>query len=359
MMEALAKRLRMNRLLGALSTRQLASLLELKGISTAHAGEIIIPPRGDGVMQDHIILLEGELEAQRTWSVVGGNDQRRTWTIRPEDNSVAFLGAAHNMRARALTAVRYVRIDADTLDVLLGWTRQFTEDMKNDPEIKRRMDLVRRITLFHEVPIENALELFKRMHTKTVQAGQTIITQNEKGDCYYLIDRGEAEVMQTDPFTDETRCVNKLGPGDAFGEEALLQNSNRNATVVMTTPGTLLVLDKNDFDELIKSNLADEIGADQALEMVGRGEARWLDCRYDMEYEESRIPCATLIPLDRLRWDVHQLDPGLTYIVYCRTGRRSKAAAFLLRERNIKAMSMTGGIRDWPYEIDASPVGIT
>ena len=37
---------------------------------------------------------------------------------------------------------------------------------------------------------------------------------------------------------------------------------------------------------------------------------------------------------------------------------RSKACAFLLRERNIKAMSMIGGIRDWPYEVDASPVDV-
>jgi rhodanese-related sulfurtransferase len=53
---------------------------------------------------------------------------------------------------------------------------------------------------------------------------------------------------------------------------------------------------------------------------------------------------------------VHQLDPEATYIVYCRSGSRSKAVVFLLRERNIRALSMTGGIRDWPYEVDASPV---
>ena len=43
------------------------------------------------------------------------------------------------------------------------------------------------------------------------------------------------------------------------------------------------------------------------------------------------------------------------YIVYCRSGRRSKAGTCLLRERNIKAVSMMGGIKEWPYEIDASP----
>ena len=357
-MEALAKRLRMTRLLGPLSTKQLTGLLEHNGVTMAHAGEIII--RENSVMHDHIILVEGELEAQRTWSVEGGNDQSYTWTINAagNDESFAFLGAANNIRARALTDIRYIMIDADTIDVLLGWSQHFAEDMKNDPELKRRMNLVKQITIFHEVPLENAREVFRRMYPKQVQAGEAVVTEGDKGDCYYLIDSGEAEVMRTDPFTEETSCVAKLGPGDAFGEEALLQDACRNATVTMTTPGTLLVLDKDDFNDLIKSNLVEEISAQRAMEIVTQGEARWLDCRYDMEYEESRIPGAPLIPLDRLRWGVHQLDPEATYVVYCRSGRRSKAGAFLLRERNIKAVSMTGGIRDWPYEIDASPVDV-
>jgi SulP family sulfate permease len=308
-MEALAKRLRMTRLLGPLSTQQLTSLLEQSGIATARAGEIIV--REDNVMHDHIILIEGELEAQRTWSVEDGNDQSYTWTIKPAENeeSFAFLGAANNIRARAVTDIRYIKVNADSIDMLLGWSQQFAEDIEKDPELSRRMNLIKQVTVFHEVPIENAREVFRRMYPKEVQAGETIVTEREKGDCYYLIDSGEAEVIRTDPFTDETGCVAKLGPGDAFGEEALLRDAYRNATVTMTTPGILLVLDKADFDELIKSSLVEEISADRALEMVTQGDARWLDCRYDMEYEESRIPGAPLITLDRLRWDVHQLDP--------------------------------------------------
>jgi CRP-like cAMP-binding protein len=357
-MEVLARRLRMTRLLGPLSTQQLTSLLEQSGINTARTGEIII--RDSDVMHDHVIVVEGELEAQRSWSVEGGNDQSYTWTVKAAENeeSFGFLGAANSIRARALTDIRYINVNADSIDVLLGWSQHFAKDMENDPELKRRMNLVKRVTTFHEVPVENAREVFKRMHPQAVQAGETVIKEGDKGDCYYLIDSGEAEVMRTDPFTDETSCVAKIGPGDAFGEEALLQDAYRNATVTMTTPGTLLVLGKDDFDELIKSNLVEEISAERAKQMITQGEAHWLDCRYDMEYEESRIPGAKLIPLDQLRWGVHQLAPEATYVVYCRSGRRSKAGAFLLRERNIKALSMTGGIRDWPYEVDVSPVDV-
>ena len=76
-----------------------------------------------------------------------------------------------------------------------------------------------------------------------------------------------------------------------------------------------------------------------------------------MEFEESRIPGAQLLPVDRLRREgVFTVHPQASYIVYCRSGRRSKAAVFLLRERGIHALSLRGGIRDWPYEVvNAAP----
>ena len=75
-----------------------------------------------------------------------------------------------------------------------------------------------------------------------------------------------------------------------------------------------------------------------------------------MEYEENRIPGAVLIQLHKLRFETDKLDPGTQYIVYCRSGRRSKAAAFLLTERKFQARSLAGGIKDWPYQIDDAPI---
>jgi rhodanese-related sulfurtransferase len=108
----------------------------------------------------------------------------------------------------------------------------------------------------------------------------------------------------------------------------------------------------------VRPGLVQEIGAAAAVELVRQGRAQWLDCRYDLEFEESRLPGARLLPLDSLREEAHRLDPETTYVVYCRSGQRSLAAAFLLRERNIYALSLAGGIRDWPYEVDARPLDV-
>ena len=355
-MKALAKRLRSTRLLGPLSTAQITHLLENQQILTAGTGDILIKEEDELI--NHMLLLEGELEAQRTWSVPGGNDKSYTWTLKPADidGGFAFLGAANRLRARAMSDVSYLFIDADAVDEMLGWSQQFSKEVENNEELKRRMNLVKRVSIFHEIPLENVKTAFDRMKIRDVNAGETIVTQGESGDSYYIIDSGEAEVLRADPFTDEVSKVATYGPGDAFGEESLLQDAYRNATVTMTTPGKLLFLEKEDFNELLKPHVVEEISSDEAYQMINNGKAEWIDCRYDLEYEESRIPGASLISLDRLRWDIHEVDPDKKYIVYCRSGRRSKAGAFLLRERNINAVSMIGGIKDWPYEVDNSPL---
>jgi len=360
-MEALAKRIRTTRLLGPLSLEQLTSFLEQSPIITAPEGDIII--KESKVSDNHLLLLEGELEVQRTWSIPDyDNDKSFTWTIKPgeADDSFCFLGAASsNIRARALSDIRYMLLDAVAVDDMVGWNQQFSEELDTKPEFRRRMNLVRNTSVFHQLPMEIIKSAFDRLQEKNVAAGDVIMTQGDEGDAYYIIDEGEAKIMRTDPFTDETKQVALIAAGDAFGEESLIQGGYRNATVIMTTPGKLLVLSKSDFDELVSSSMVSEITAEEAYSQMQNEQKQFIDCRYDMEYEESRIPGANFVPLDQLRFEVHNLNPDTTYIVYCRSGRRSKAAAFLLKERHINAVSLAGGIKDWPYEIDTSVVDLT
>lgn len=355
-MQALARRLRNTRFLGPLTTAQLSSLLDETEIKSARPGEIII--NQDEPMQRHLVLIEGELEAQRIWSVPGQNDHSHSWVLKPveAEGGFAFLGAANKIRARALSDIKYVLLNADKIDELIGWDEHFADDLVTDAELRQRMNLIKKVGVFYRVPLKNIKQAFKRLQPRQVDAGEVIIKQGEKGDCYYIIETGLCDVVQTDPFTDETARVNTLGQGDAFGEEALIQDGYRNATVTMTTPGALLVLDKHDFDSLLRSELVAEIQPQEAVDLVKVQQAQWLDCRYDMEYEESRIPGAALMSLGELRKRMQDLDPDMTYIVYCRSGRRSKAAVFLLKECGIEAMSLNGGIKSWPFEIDARPV---
>lgn len=339
----LARRLGATTLFSRLPREQLLALLEQSPQRQVPAGTWLTDA-GSG-LKSHLVLLSGELEARRCWTGADGLENAYAWRVgvHADGPGFALLSAASSgIQVRALADAEVLSINGEELDEMLGWS-----DMAGNAV------LAQHLKVFHEVPLENVQQAFERMVECVVDSGETVVTQGEPGDSYYIILSGEAEVWVTDPMTDETRRVAVLSDSDAFGEESLLVEGNRTATVKMNSPGRLLRLSKADFDELLKPRMVEAIAAQAARELLQQGAARLIDCRYEMEFEESRIPGARLVPLDTLRREgVFSLDPEPTYIVYCRSGRRSNAAAFLLRERGIRAFSLTGGIKGWPYEVD-------
>lgn len=204
----------------------------------------------------------------------------------------------------------------------------------------------------HSGALEGIDDVYGAMRTVVAEAGEEIVRHGDRGDRYFIISKGEAEVWKPDPETDIWSCVDQIGPGDAFGEDAILVDGFRNATVRMITPGTLLMLDKDVFNSILRKRLVEEVTPERAQEMAGQTNAEWLDCRFEIEYSEGRIPGARLMPLHTLRHSLHELDRGTHYLVYCRSGRRSVCATYLLRERGYSAVSVRGGVLDWPYAVE-------
>ena len=119
----------------------------------------------------------------------------------------------------------------------------------------------------------------------------------------------------------------------------------------MVGESRLLVLDKKDFDELINAPMIDRVSAKVAKAMLDEG-AQLLDIRYEDEYEMEYIPGCTLIPLLELRERVGELEGDKDYVVYCHSGKRSSVAAMILSEHKLRAVSLNGGIRDWPFDVE-------
>jgi len=341
-----------------LTEAQVAALASRGTIHEVEEYDVLLSP--DQTLDSYLVLIEGSLGAKRDWRQDDNRLKTSTWTIsamESQPGGAVISPAGQGLSLWAISPSRYLTIDADDVDELLGLQEHFADDSAAGAELSRLLGLIRELNVFRHLPMENVREAFDRMQKLGKKAGEEVVKEGEKGDAYYLLVEGDAEVWRTDPFTDETSCVAVLGPGDGFGEEALLQDAMRNATVRMKNDGKLLVLRKADFDGLVKHTMVEEISAEEAQKRIESGKWGLIDCRYDLEYEESRIPGSTLLPLHLIRDGANQLDPDRPYVVYCRSGRRSKAATYLLRERNIKAVSMIGGIRDWPYEVNAQPIG--
>jgi rhodanese-related sulfurtransferase len=138
--------------------------------------------------------------------------------------------------------------------------------------------------------------------------------------------------------------VAELGKGDAFGEEALVSDNKRSATVTMKTDGQLLRLNKKDFVELLKAPLITQVGRAEAIARLKAGGVL-ADARLPSEYQFDHVKGAINLPLSEIRQSLTSLDKSKTYVMYCQTGRRSSAAAFILVQNGFDAVVLDGGTR--------------
>lgn len=242
------------------------------------------------------------------------------------------------------------RINPARLDFLLSW-ESLSTDAPGDDSFRQWLSGLRNPLIFGQLPLENAHAIFHRLRPVTAKDGEVIFDMREEAREFFIIEQGQAELWRPGLYDDELKLTKVLSVGDYFGEEALLTGELRNARVRMIGQSRLLVLDKKDFDELINTPMIDRVSAKVAKAMLEEG-AQLLDIRYEDEYEMDYIPGCILIPLLELRERVSELEPGKDYVVYCHSGRRSCVGAMILTEHKLRAVSLNGGIRDWPYEIE-------
>jgi len=178
------------------------------------------------------------------------------------------------------------------------------------------------------------------MERISVQAGQVIVRQGNDGDYYYLIEKGMADVARVNEFGASPVIVAELQAGDAFGEEALVSGNKRNATVTMQTEGVLLRLGKQDFIELLKKPLVNEVGLEEARQKIEKG-AVLLDVRTPQEFSFKHLPKALNIPLYGIREAMKAMDKDVEYITNCQTGRRAAAAAFVMTQHGFEVVAVS------------------
>jgi CRP-like cAMP-binding protein len=98
---------------------------------------------------------------------------------------------------------------------------------------------------FAELPQAELDELTAAVTEVDVRAADTILALDDYGTAVYFIEEGAAQVLD-----DHGEEVETLGPGDTFGEIALLLTGQRTATVVARTPMRLLSLSGHDFERI-------------------------------------------------------------------------------------------------------------
>jgi rhodanese-related sulfurtransferase len=259
-------------------------------------------------------------------------------------------------RAKAITAVTLLLLDEDMLDIVLTWDQVAAADAaecaKGGTGLRTQADWgtlsgvfsVANLShgAFARLPPAHIEQLLRKFERVAVHQGDVVVREGDEGDYYYVAESGRYEV---DRFVGGVRMrLAELKSGDAFGEEALVADAVRNASVTAASDGSLLRLAKRDFVALLKAPLLKSLGFAEAGRRVSLG-AVWLDVRYPSEYQYDRLPGAINVPLNEVRNMAPLLDRSREYVVYCQTGRRSSAAAFLLSQHAFDVSVLDGGLR--------------
>jgi rhodanese-related sulfurtransferase len=330
--------------LAGLSRERLAELAEVALIERAARGSD--PLAGRLKSGQSVFLLAGEVllafQGGGTLVVVGGSDETRMALNRRKERLA---------RVRAITDVDLFVIDDDLLDILATWD-QVAAAGPEGTVARLRGDPMRssgpfslaslRSGVFSQLPPACIDELLRRFERVKAARGEIVIREGDEGDFYYVIDAGRFQVGRLVGGADVVLA--ELRNGDAFGEEALVSEAKRNATVTALTDGELLRLNREAFNELLREPLLHRVGHEEAAAKVRAG-ALWLDVRYPSEYQYDKLPGAINVPLAEVRNMFAVLDRTKDYIAYCQSGRRSAAAAFLFAQRGFKVWLLAGGLK--------------
>ncbi len=325
----------------ALKSTNLADLLDHIDVLRAAQGQALFN-KGDTEKRS-IYLLSGRVSLKdgdrSLGTLAGGTEEAR--------NPIAPV-LPRQVSAVATDDVEYFSIDSETLDVTLTLDQTGVYEVGDfgsqlNGQEGDWMSALLRTKTFELIPPQNIQMIFQRLKRLDYKAGYVVIRQGSNGDHFYIIRSGRCKVTRETPANKENIDLAELRVGATFGEEALISDEARNATVTMLTDGILMRLDRDDFQSLLNEPMIISLSHDDADEAISQG-GKWLDVRVPSEFKAFSKANATNLPLYLLRHKLDVLDRKTPYVVYCDTGRRSSAAAFILNQRGFETAVLKGGL---------------
>lgn len=294
-------------------------------------------------------LLDGELELLAK----GAAPMRMTGGDNNANRALAQL-QPRRYTAKALSPVTVFRIERAVLDNILS-DEQVLEEGSGIVEVEELDDdeegdwMTRLISseLFTRLPHDNIQQFFAELEAVELKSGEVVVEQGTPGDFLYIVAEGKASVVRRAPGATQDLQLAILKEGDSFGEEALISNSPRNASVKMLTDGFVMRLPKSSFEKLVSNPTLKAVPYSEACKLVEQG-AVWLDVRFKDEHEANAIEGSLNIPLNLMRVEAAKLDKSKSYVVYCDSGARSSTAAFLLARQGVDASYLAGGLARTP-----------
>jgi MFS family permease len=141
---------------------------------------------------------------------------------------------------------------------ILAWRRLVAMDAAFKPPVEQ-LELLRKIPIFAPLPPAEQEHLAHELIPLHVSAGDVVVREGEAGDRFYVVRSGELEVSV------HGKSVRRLGPGDHFGEIALLRDVPRTATVEALGDVDLYALERDEFIGSVTGHVPSAEAADAVV----------------------------------------------------------------------------------------------
>lgn len=340
--------------LSQLSRKYLTQLLKKSRVLTFEAGETVFEKQHD--LDFAYFLLKGKLKAK-----TGLLSSTTLDASSPECLNAINASVPDGVSVKASESGHMLLVDESFLDRALGWSeveqheisksqqmaavtkadiKEFRAKKEKAPAVFDEdhftwVTSLMEFPLFFNLPPSNMEALLEKFERVEVDSDQVIIREGDEGDYFYLLMNGSARVIIGG---DERRPI-KLQKGSYFGEEALISDTVRSATVIMNEDGCLARLDKESFQSLLNDPLVKHVTKKRYREEIAEAGLNYelLDIRSFTEFEFAPLPSCLHIPLSDLRQRIPSLDASKVYYLTEEGGQRSEVAAHILCQNSFDA----------------------
>ena len=302
-------------------------------VEIASSDTLFSRSRGRG---QNLLLLAGEVAVQ----LQGGGEE----SLLPGQGSARFpLVCSRHLSARAMSDVTAICVDADLLEHATVFDPLAAAPYRGPAHSRGPRWPGALLGEFSALPAAALDDLLGRIEPYAFRAGEMLADQGTDADYLYLLVEGQALVSREFSGPEgELIELHELGEGQHFGTEAL-HGGRSSATVSVPGDGMVLRLSPLAYQAALARPAAhNDLPIAKARHALETG-ARWLDVREPAEFRAARLPGARNLPLRQLKSDLQDLDPSCSWLCYCGTGQRARAAATILAAEGYRAWAVEPG----------------
>lgn len=294
-------------------------------------------------------LLEGSVEIRFSFEnrlLINAGEEQAQFALQDTQNNEGAVRATEDCQILA--------VHKDALEQALAWSQQYNYEILHCHDLEHSLESAiiddnfeeDWSTQFIQSPLASNLSssqlhrLFQEIEAVEVKKGDVIVHHQSEADFFYIIQSGVCEVL-TDANGAFRGQVFELTAGAYFGDEALVADTLRNASVVMASDGRLARLSRDAFLSIVKSALVKSRSVAQLDADGGLAAQYIIDVRFPFEIMPNESKAAEIIPICELRKQLDSFDPTRVYCVTSDGGLRSELATYLLRQAGLEAYCLS------------------